>query len=474
MTSATTTAATVLRDDPGFAPLKGFIIEATGLAYYADKDDDLALRVSERLAASGEPDCAAYLQLLHDARAGAAELDRLVEQLTVGETSFFRHAELFDGLRATVLPDLLGRNRDRRRLRIWSAGCATGAEPYSIAILLARDFAAAVEGWEISILGTDINRRFLARAAEGVFRDWDFRGTCWSKIDDCFERRGAEWAIRAEYRKWVSFQWHNLVRHPYPSLINNLVAFDLILCRNVLIYLSTDTVNRVTQRLYACLVEGGWLLVGHAEPNVDRFRAFRTVNVPGAVLYQRPLTLASGAASAGAPAPPERAPIPLIAKRPAATAAPARAPARRAGSNGGVARADQAGRRLAEVRRMADAGALDAAVDACKRLVAADMMNPELHLHLALLAEQQGDRRQAEAALRRTIYLSPENALAHYFAGLLQQRGGRRSEAIRSYRNVLKLLAERADADLAPSADGVTVCDLRELARMQLEVARES
>jgi chemotaxis protein methyltransferase CheR len=117
--------------DPSYPRLKAHLIESTGLAYYSDKDPDLAARISRRLSKVLLRDCDSYLNLLTDHEKGQAELDELIADLTIGETYFFRYREQFDALRATVLPDIIARNRTARRLRIWSAGCATGAEAYS-------------------------------------------------------------------------------------------------------------------------------------------------------------------------------------------------------------------------------------------------------------------------------------------------------------------------------------------------------
>lgn len=476
--------------DPGYPSLKAFIIQVTGLAYYADKDEDLMARVARRLDASGQTDCTGYLRLLDHPGRGEVELDRLVEELTVGETSFFRHAELFEGLRDRVLPELLVRRREERRLRIWSAGCSIGAEAYSLAILLAREFAGEIRDWEISILGTDINRQFLARARDGVFRPWDFRGVERSQIEHCFERAGEDWIIRPEFRRGVSFQCHNLVRHPFPSLSNNLVAFDLIFCRNVLIYFSSELMARLVDQFHDCLSDGGWLLVGATEPNIGLFRKFETVNVLDAVLYRkeeqhRPVRTEPKPNGAR-----ENAAVRSwvdqhpVSGRTADGKKPLRRPAEAAtvGRPATVAVEDQPAappgneyeEGLTRLQRMADSGGLEWAMLECKRLVAGDPMNPALHLHLAMLAEQLGDHPQAEASLRKTLYLNPNHAAAHYYAGLLQQKRGRRSEAVRSYRNLMKCLADKCDQEPIPGADGLTVSELRELTRMHQEVLQET
>src|SRR5205823_4106245 len=159
----------------------------------ADKDDDLAARITQRLAALRLAGCDAYLEVLRSGTAGETERDALIESLTIGETFFFRHSEMFDALRSVVVPDLLARNHASRRLRIWSAGCSVGAEAYSVAILLRRDFARELAGWDVTILGTDINRQFLARAREGCYEEWALRNTTAEFRPAHFVRSGQSW-----------------------------------------------------------------------------------------------------------------------------------------------------------------------------------------------------------------------------------------------------------------------------------------
>lgn len=475
--------------DRFFPALRDHIIDITGLAFYASREEDFADRVARRIARSCPSDCAGYLDLLMDPDRGPAELDRLVGELTIGETSFFRHCELFDGIRTLVLPELLERNRRQRRLRIWSAGCSTGAEPYSLAILLADEFGAQTAGWDVSILGTDINRAFLARAQEGKFGAWALRGLSSELLERCFQRCGEDRVIRPDYQKFVCFQYHNLVHSPFPSLIHNLIAFDLILCRNVLIYFSHEVTARLVPQFHAALVDGGWLLVGHAEPNVELFRGFETFNVPDAVLYRRPLNPREAKAArvveptADVPAhadpitpPPRRSPATF---KGSASKAPEVAARKRAGTSPQTSHNDQGSRGpghdnlpadlLSDVRRLTNAGDLAAARQACADLTLKHPMAPAPHLHLAMIAEQLGDHHCAEMSLRRALYLEPDNVLARYYSGVLGRQLRRWDEAGRSFSTVLALLNQMSDEARIAGADGVCAGDLREMTRRQQE-----
>ena len=176
--------------DSDYPRLKTFVLNHTGLAYYADKDEDFATRMARRFAIVKAPHCNAYLSLLSRGAHGSSEIDALVGELTIGETYFFRQNEHFELLRSTIFPDLLRRNIESRQLRIWSAGCATGAEPYSVAVLLYTEFAAQIRDWDVSILGTDINPDFLAQARTGNFSEWTLRDVAPQVKDCCFRRDG--------------------------------------------------------------------------------------------------------------------------------------------------------------------------------------------------------------------------------------------------------------------------------------------
>jgi chemotaxis protein methyltransferase CheR len=305
--------------DPAYPDLKRFVLEYTGLAYYSDKDEDFAARISRRLSLRGVPNCAAYLNLLREPAGGRPEEERLVGELTIGETYFFRQREHFDLLRKVILPRIFERNRSTKTLRIWSAGCATGAEPYSIGLVLQLDLADKVADWDVAILGTDINLDFLARAREAAFDEWAFRETPEAVKLKCFRQEGRRWVLRPEYRKYVSFRRQNLVSGEPVSTLDGR-PFDIIFCRNVIIYLAKDKVRALVSQFYDSLAEGGVLLVGHAEPNAEIFRPFRPLLSGGAAAYVKAAPEAPQETEA--PVVSESQPAPVPARRRRKTPAP--------------------------------------------------------------------------------------------------------------------------------------------------------
>ena len=291
MNATANATAEQLVAEPAYARLKDIVIASTGLAYYHEQNADFARRLLRRVLAVGAPDTDAYLALLLDPVRGAFELEALTAEIAIGETFFFRHAELFAALIHQTIPGLIARNAARRQLRIWCAGCADGPEPYSVSILLKRHFGSQLVGWDVTILGTDINAFSLVAAHEGCYNDWSLRSIPSHIRRECFVREDKHWRLLSEYRQNVFFEVHNLIGPALPG-----EPFDLILCRNVMIYFDQMHTGRVIQRLHDALVPEGWLVVGASEPNMTSFTSFRTVNAPGVTLYQK--------ASTGTPSPP--------------------------------------------------------------------------------------------------------------------------------------------------------------------------
>jgi len=460
--------------DPAYTRLKEHLIDSTGLAYYSDKDTDLADRISRRLSKVGLTDCKSYLNLLTDGKNGDVELDELIAELTIGETYFFRYREQFEALRTSVIPDIIARNQASRRLRIWSAGCATGAEAYSIAILLKRELSDQLAGWDVNIIGTDINRTFLARARAGKFDKWALRSTPDEVKRACFQQVEDSWAVRPEYKEWVGFQYHNLVKHPFPSLVNNLCFFDLILCRNTMIYFSSEIMRRLIAQFHQSLVEGGWLLVGHSEPNSEQFGCLRAVAAPGTTLYQKSV---GSTGTHDAIEVDWRAPTFLEGDLLAASTSAA-VPAFGPTTGEAPAPVDNlntlASLQLSDVRSLADRGQWENAAGCCRKLLDTDALNPEVHLYFALVLEQMGMHADAEQMLRRAVYLDRSFVLAHYYLGLILQKKADLRGAQRAFENV-RALARTMDAGRTfEDADNITAGDLMSLTETHLEVLRRS
>jgi chemotaxis protein methyltransferase CheR len=247
-----------------------------------------------------KPGINAYYHYLNEARTPDAhvEMERLINLLTVGETHFFRNSAQFDALANDVLPSLIAHKRREAKavaanssvtpqLRLWSAGCATGEEAYSLAILL-HELIPDIEHWNILILATDINRDSLARAQDAVYSDWSFREERAKKARPLyFKEAKGRYRLVDKIRRAVTFARHNLIEDDFPAVHNNTTAMDLIVCRNVTIYFAPETSRQLVDKFHDALTEGSWLVVGHSEPSLTTFRSFQVRTFPKAILYQK-------------------------------------------------------------------------------------------------------------------------------------------------------------------------------------------
>jgi chemotaxis protein methyltransferase CheR len=423
--------------------------------------------MSRRLVVREVPSLSAYHAMLSR---DSAEMDSLVGELTIGETYFFRQKEHFELLQNKIIPSLVDQSRGSRRIRLWSAGCATGAEPYSVAILLALTFEEALRDWDVSIVATDINTDFLAQASAGIFGSWALRATPPEIKARCFRPKGARWLLLPEFRGRVSFRYHNLATAADPA--PDHLPFDLILCRNVLIYFERKAMRKVAERFYQNLNEGGWLLVGHAEPNPETFGMFETITGPEGTIYQKHGSRVSVAGpswqhdwqSAFSPVQSEFHSPPTVPGRlpgPAVSMALPTPPRARE-----ILDVD-------DIRLLADTGRWDTALSAADKLVGTEPLNAAAQFTLGLILEHDGLHDQARTALRRAIYLDRAFALAHYHLGASLQTTGDWAGAKRSFSNVVGLVGGVPPGEQVPHGDGITAQELRDLAKMHLELIRQ-
>ncbi|HUS04682.1 MAG TPA: CheR family methyltransferase [Bryobacteraceae bacterium] len=452
-----------------YTTLKEFVIQATGLSFYETRDPEFAEIVERRLGEAGCRNYQDYLVLLQEKSGGNPEMDRLIGQLTIGETYFFRHTEVFDVLETTILPQVIDRNQSRRRLNIWSAGCSNGAEAYSIALLLDRAFGDSLSDWQVSIVGTDINRGYLTQAREGRFAQWAFRSMKESVKNAYFSWDGSCWAIHPSQKRWVTFQHHNLVETPFHPPMADI---DIILCRNVTIYFANEVTRRVVGHFHECLNEDGWLLVGHVEPNLDTFRSFRTVNFQAATCYQKSREPATATALERRAA--EAAPDSVVDFW-----LPTLGPLLNMGAPVESGSLLQAGAAMGSPSALPEldgvrslANGIEAAQFQChgQKPPARPAVQADGYFYRALELEQLGQYQEAQRCLQQAIYMDRKFILAHYHLGLLRKRENNNRQAAQSFGNVLKLLRALPPEQQVAGSDGMRADELCRLADAHLTV----
>jgi len=429
-----------------------------GLHFPRERWDDLEKGLASACRELGFSDPASCARWLLSAPMTQGQVEILASHLTVGETYFLRDARSFEVLEQRVLPDLLrSRGEAEWRLRVWSAGCCTGEEPYSIAMLLDRALPDSRKR-NLTILATDINPIFLRQAAQGVYGEWSFRALPGWMRERYFTRRGdGRLEVRAEIRRMVTFAYLNLADEAFPSLATNTNALDVIFCRNVLMYFAPERAAAAAGRLHRALCDGGWLFVSPSEMSQALFPQFAMADLGGALAYRKS---ACGRPQAAAqPSPASHVSASSLAPMGAQEGAVRVRPPVRSGDVEDVVQlqplAAAAASPFEAARREADEGRLDAALAWCDKALAADRLDPTHHYLHAMIQLERGQRDAAALALERALYLAPELVVAHVALGNLRMGQGRHPEARRHFGNALELLRKLPDDAPVPESDGL-------------------
>lgn len=423
-----------------------------GLHFPESRFRELERGISDAAAEAGFDEAENYWQWLSSPASGHAAAEKLARFVTVGETYFFREESTFKALEEKVLPEIFAaRRREGNRLRIWSAACCTGEEPYSLAILIAR-ILPDWRSWDIRIRGTDINPDFLEKARRGVYGKWSFRGAAAEKVGDSVKLLpDGNMEVTPEIKGLVAFSRHNLADPAFSPEASGFGGQDLILCRNVLIYFAPEAWRTALRNFARALAPDGRLVVSPTETSPLFQSDFELAIAPGLPFYRKKSARPSPPASA----PAESAEELFFKAWPPAPPVPAATPP--------VALAGSGPEPLAQARAQADQGDISAALAWCEKALAADRHDPAAHyLHAVILQEAAHDA-EAARALGRALYLDPGFVLAHFGLGSLALRRDAFPEAARHFRAALELLRPLDRDAIVPHSDGMRVGKLRDM-----------
>jgi chemotaxis protein methyltransferase CheR len=480
--------------DAGFEAIATIIAARTGLAFESYRYHDIE-RAARRAMASAA--ISEVRELASRLSSGELTCDEIIDDVTVGETYFFREPQHFAFVRDHVLPGK--RSQAGTAFRVWSAGCASGEEAYSLAILLYEQQLLS----NARVLGTDISRRALDKARAARFGSWSLRTLEPPFVARYFEGEGAMKRLAPFIHKPVVFRRLNLADDCYPSPETDTHTNDLIFCRNVLIYFDPKTIALVARRLFDALAPGGWLITGPSDPALSRQAPFEVTPTAAGLCYRRPVAaIAASALSAFAPRGGEWNESAIIAERTAPVgvrALPAEAPVEppntRKRGRAQAVRPDRASLRelarshpddlqLAALAGQSSASAGQSSANAGQS--SANLIGPEAaeracadaleryplclelrYLRAALLSELSRHAEAADAA-RKVIYLDRTLAIAHYTLGTILRRLDDRRGAARAFRNAHRLCLQRPADEPIPLGDGITAAVLAELATTEL------
>jgi chemotaxis protein methyltransferase CheR len=265
--------------DAEFKRLREIVHARTGIALSEAKRELVYGRLARRLRKLKMESFAEYCQLVEAGE--PAELQELTNAITTNLTSFFREGYHFEQLAAEALPQIESKRAAARRVRIWSAGCSTGEEPYSLSVVL-HEAAERLANWDVKLLATDIDSKVVATAAEGVYAAERFKGVPTARVKKWFPQIAARPGFHGasdELKSLIAFKQLNLL-DPWPMK----GPFDVIFCRNVVIYFDKPTQRRLFDRMADLQEPGGWLFIGHSENLLNVTRRYKLV---GRTVYRR-------------------------------------------------------------------------------------------------------------------------------------------------------------------------------------------
>lgn len=480
-----------------FERFRDWIHKHSGIYLEDQKIDSLRISLVTRATRFGFLDYDEYFRFLS---AEEAEFRELMNLVTINETSFFRFPAQFDALRDQVIPEILeGKSKIARQFRVWSAGCSTGEEPYTVAMSL-LDSGLDALGYRTEVFGTDVSTQALDKARNAVYPQRSVTSLAPDVLSRWFEPVQGGYRPVARVRDTVELAYHNLIKEPYPlALLSN---WDIVFCRNVTIYFRLESTRRVVNNFYEALNPGGYLFIGHSETLTSISDRFEPVEIGGVFLYRKPkprrvftfddvaarrvkqrtstVDLASSLRNGG----PARG---VTRRRATATPVPAPVSAIPGGeSEQPQSEAElvaQAHKLLAEGRPAdalrlaekamalapgdvqaclvaafahADAGMLDLAIREAEQALAINPLIAAARYILGVISLQQGDAIRAINEFKRTIYIDADFVLAHFGVANIYRQQGALEDACREYHNTIKALHHAPEGDWTAFLGGFT------------------
>ena len=482
-----------------FVQFGGYIRSHSGIHLEENKRDPLRVSLIARATRWGCVSLEEYFEVL---RTNEDEFDELLNLITINETSFFRFAAQFEALRKTVIPRVLESKPDvSRSFKVWSAGCSTGEEPYSIAMTLLDSEALRLE-YRPEVLGTDVSTQALDRARTGVYTAKALSGLPEHLVQKYFELDGAGFRVSKPVRDVVEFSYHNLVKEPYPVALTG--NWDVIFCRNVTIYFHLSATRRVVGNFFESLNPGGFLFLGHSETLTSISDHFDPVEADGVFLYRKPhvrrvhsltapLSTAERPRRSTVPAS-ERATESVLLRTERTSAAtrhhvaPVLVAERRAAS---LAESDESLQTLVDAAKQhlaegspsaalrlaqkaierdprnvdaylvmayahADSGDFTAALEECRRTLAINPLVAAARFILGIIYMRLEEPLRAIAEFKRTLYIDADFVLARFHLANLYRSRGSTADACREYENTLRSLERSPHGDWEAFLDGFT------------------
>jgi len=475
-----------------------------GLNFTENQDSSLIKnlqKISDELRLSS--DLSAIKMWLDKKSFSPEETNTLAKHLTIGETYFFREKAALKLFTEKIIPDLINKSANEGKpIKIWSAGCSSGEEPYTLAMLL-KETNLNLKSLNISILATDLNVNALEKAIKGIYSEWSFRETANEIKEKYLTKHNKHYLINEEIREMVDFQQLNLAKANFPAATNQTHQIDVIFCRNVLMYFWPETAKAIAAKFYQALNPYGWLITSQVELIDDYFSvfvresyangifyqkkdkplAFEVNNVKQSVLIAKPnkrlkpkkvqtarqigLNIKSEKSSTVVAIPNSIKPETAARQTPeqlyeAANYAACIDSCREKLKN----EQDNKAIRLLLVKSLANAGQLKQAAEEAEKLLETDAINPEFLNILANVLMELEEWEEAKNYLTKSLYINPNSLAIHFNMGYVYQKLGKPKQAKKHFQNLLKSLDNLADSAIVSEMDNMTAGRLRSLTLM--------
>jgi chemotaxis protein methyltransferase CheR len=482
---------TISLTDKMFEQFQNLILQRTGIFFGNRRRHELNRHIVATSKNQNITDIDSLFRSLLNSPTESPVWDQLISHIIVGETYFFREKILFQTLQQHILPDIISRHQRDRNIRIWSAGCSTGEEPYSLAILLDQILGKDINNWHIFILATDINKPSLKKAINGAYRQWSLRQTPPNVKSSYFHQTNDLFDIREDIKKRVMFSYLNLNTPVYPSLATCTHAMDLILWRNVAIYFTDTVIQNVLQRFYRSLLPLGYFNIGASESGHMNETPLVLKQFSGTFIYQKSTELQDMPSKTPIPFKPLSLPKPMPGTdKPIMNNVQLNVSDTLQQSEPSLSLLEQAEKhtivqkyteaihaykshlsiypddakawyQLARVH--ANTGNIENAKQACENAIQHDPLIVEAYYILGLINEEDGKLDDAIADYKKTLYLQADFVLAHYHLSTVYQQMKNDNMADRHRNQAIRILSQRPSDDIIPGADELTTGQLMAL-----------
>jgi chemotaxis protein methyltransferase CheR len=456
------------------------ITERLGLEFPEGRRSTVIRNLVSAAGEFGFDDFDKFKQWLLSAVLNKQEIEKLASFLTISETFFWREHNVFSAFTDFILPELIKFKREGdRTIRIWSAGCSSGEEPYSLAIALQRSIPDIKE-WNIKILATDINPKALEKAATGIYTKWSFRN-CPSWLQTGYFRNlGKErFEIVPRIKEMVTFRNLNLTEDLFPSFTNDTHAMDIIFCRNVLMYFTDEWVTRISKNLYKSLNKDGWFVVASCELSSYVFPQFTPVNFKDAIVYRKgdkilngitdqPVLSLHSVTLKNTVTVVDKANPYIVSDHIVEQSEPLLSIDLKV-EHIVAAKPLKVGDISSMILKLANLGQLREALSLCNEGIAKDKLNIGLYSLRASILQELDMHNDAIASLKQAIYLDPNFIMGHFALGNLFVRQNKTSIARMHFKNVLDLISNLENDEIIPGSDGLSVKYINDIVKGNLE-----